>query len=174
MGMVRTLVLMGLRGSGKSTVGRHIAAWGGRTFIDLDSRTAEVLGGSSVREVWDRHGEAAFRRAEAEALAAALQTSGAIIALGGGTPTAPGAAELLRRERDAGRADVIYLDATAATLRERIRLADNGNRPSLTGADPLEEVEGVLASRDGLYRSLASRIVRTDGRTPEEVAAEIE
>jgi shikimate kinase len=172
--MLRTLVLMGLRGSGKSTVGRHIADWAGRPFIDLDTRTAQLLGSASVREVWDRHGEAAFRLAETKALTTAMETPGAVIALGGGTPTAPGAAELLRRERDSGRCEVIYLSASARTLRERLRDADNSNRPSLTGADPLAEIEMVLAQRDPLYRELASRIVRTDGRDAADIAAEIE
>ena len=172
MGM--TLVLMGLRGAGKSTVGRNIAERTGRPLIDLDSRTACLLGGANVREVWNRCGEAAFREAEARALADALQTTGAIISLGGGTPTAPGAAELLRRERDSGRCEVVYLYASAAALRERLRHSDTTDRPSLTGADPLDEIDAVLAQRDGLYRALASRIVVTDGRTPDEVAAEIE
>lgn len=172
--MVRMIVLMGLRGSGKSTVGRRIAERAGRLLIDLDSRTALLLGGPSVREVWDRCGEAAFRQAEVRVLAAALQTDGAVIALGGGTPTAPGAAELLRHLRKSGRGEVFYLNATAATLRERLRHADNADRPSLSGADPLDEIETVLAQRDGLYRSLASRVVETEGRTPEDVAAEID
>ncbi len=172
--MVRTIVLMGLRGSGKSTVGRLIAQQAvSRPFIDLDTRTAQLLGGATVREVWDQYGEAAFRRAEIQALTAALQEHAAVIALGGGTPTAPGAAELLRHERDSGFCEVIYLCASAATLRARLRLADNADRPSLTGADPLEEVEAVLAQRDGLYRSLASRVIQTDGREPVDIASEV-
>lgn len=171
--MLPTIVLMGLRGSGKSTVGRHIAQRAGRPFIDLDDRTAELLGGASVREAWDRHGEAAFRQAETRALGAALEMRGAVIALGGGTPTAPGAAEILRNQRDAGRIRIIYLSAPAETLRARLAGANNADRPSLTGADPLVEVEAVLARRDPLYRELADDVVETEGRRPEEIAAEI-
>src|SRR5689334_21642339 len=117
MATPRTLVLMGLRGSGKSTVGRHVAAWSGRPFIDLDERTARLLGGESVAAVWAEHGEAAFREAEGVALAEALGVGGRVIAMGGGTLTEPGAVELLRRERDAGQCEVIYLSLTGATLR---------------------------------------------------------
>jgi shikimate kinase len=172
--MLPTIVLIGLRGSGKTTVARHAAARAGRVFIDLDVVTARVLGASSVRDAWARHGEAAFRRAETRALADSLRNQGAVVALGGGTPTAPGAAELLRLERDAGRCRVVYLSATAAALRERLRSADNSDRPSLTGADPLDEIEVVLGQRDRLYRELASTTVETDGRTPEDIAKEIE
>lgn len=172
--MLRTIVLMGLRGSGKSTVGRHLASWGGRPFIDLDDVTAQLLGGNSVQAVWSRYGEVAFREAEVRALEEALRNKGAVIALGGGTPTAPGAAAILKRERDAGRCRVIYLAATAQNLRERLRGADNSDRPSLTGADPLEEIEAVLAARDGLYREVAGEVIATDGRESLEIAAEIE
>lgn len=172
--MLRTIALMGLRGSGKSTVGRIISERTSRKKIDLDARTALLLGCRSVREAWDRFGEVAFRAAETRALGAAFREPGAVIALGGGTPTAPGAAELLRNERDSGNCDVFYLRASAATLRKRLERADNTDRPSLTGADPLDEIEAVLSQRDGLYRSLASRTIDTEGRTPEDIAAEIE
>lgn len=172
--MLRSLVLMGLRGSGKSTVGWHIAEWSGRPLIDIDSETARVLGVQSVRQAWDQYGEVVFRLAESRALAEALEVTGAVIALGGGTPTAPGAAEMLQRECKAGRCELIYLAATAETLRERLRHANNSDRPSLTGADPLEEIEAVLALRDGQFRALASWVIQTDGRDPANIAAEIE
>ena len=89
MAMLRTLVLMGRRGSGKSTVGRHIAERSGRPFIDLDIQTARTLGTQASA----KPGTVTVRQRsglrKSQALAAALQQPGAVVALGGGTPTAP-------------------------------------------------------------------------------------
>ncbi len=167
------LVLIGLRGSGKTTIGRLVAQRLGRPFIDLDDETARALGGTSVGEAFTKHGEAAFRKAEARALAIGLKADARVIALGGGTPTAPGAADLLRRERDAGRAIIVYLAAEAGTLRERLRQTDMTKRPSLTGADPLAEIEAVLGKRDPLFRELADEVMETNGASVEEVARQI-
>ncbi len=167
------LILIGLRGSGKTTIGRLVAERLGRPFIDLDDETARTLGGTSVGEAFTKHGEAAFRNAETRALAHALKTGSRVIALGGGTPTAPGAADLLRREHDAGRAIIIYLAAEAETLRERLRQTDMTQRPSLTGADPLAEIEAVLEKRDPLFREIADEVMDTDGVSAEEVARQL-
>ncbi len=155
-----SLLLIGLRGSGKSTLGRALAARQNRRFLDLDDLAAAFLSCDSVAEAWSRHGEPAFRAAESKALAAALNDSGTIIALGGGTPTAPGAAALIEHAKRERRCVVAYLRCTPQDL--RTRLASLGpdalaSRPSLTGAHPLDEIESVFAARDALYRELASR-----------------
>lgn len=164
------LVLIGLRGSGKTTIGRMVAERLRRPFIDLDDETARVLSAPTVGEAFSKHGEPAFRKAEAGALVRILKTDGQVIALGGGTPTAPGAADLLRRERDTGRVFIAYLAADAQTLRRRLAGTDISSRPSLTGADPLAEIEAVLAKRDGLFRGLADEVVDTDSVSVEEIA----
>lgn len=155
----RKLVLMGLRGSGKSTLARELAARSGASSIDLDEWTAAGLGCATVREAWDRHGENGFRAAEVGALRRALASDARIIALGGGTPTAPGAADLLGEARDQNRIALIYLRCTPSELRARLAgdPAAMSNRPSLTGADPLDEIAAVFAARDPVYRALASR-----------------
>lgn len=158
-----TLVLMGLRGSGKSTVGRLVAARLGRAFVDLDDVTAAALGALTAGAAFAAAGEPAFRAAEAKALEQTLRTRGRVVALGGGTPTAPGAEALLRSERDAGRAVIVYLRASAAELRARLEATDHAARPSLTGKGLLEEIGEVLARRDPLYRSLASNVLDVDG-----------
>lgn len=160
------LLLIGLRGSGKSTLGRLLAAELGAAFVDLDDETPGVLGAAGVREAWDRHGEDGFRKAEVVALARVLREDGRVVALGGGTPTAPMAAELIADERAAGRARVVYLRATPATLRARLGDSDNAHRPSLTGAGVLDEVEQVFARRDPAYLGLADRTLEVDGLTP--------
>ena len=156
------VALIGLRASGKSTVGRMVARTLGRGFVDLDDVTPQLLGCADVREAWSRHGVDAFRAAEARALAQVLTGAGRVLALGGGTPEAPGASDALRAARGAGRAVVVYLRAPAETLRDRLRGDDNANRPSLTGKGLLDEIEEVLARRDGLYTSLADLVVEHD------------
>jgi shikimate kinase len=158
-GAPANLVLMGLRGSGKSTVGRLLGERLGRPFVDLDDVTAAELGAPTAGIAFASRGEAAFRAAEFAALDKTLRTRGRVIALGGGTPTAPGAEALLRAERDAGRAVIVYLRASAAELRARLERTDHAARPSLTGKGLLDEIGDVLARRDPLYRSLASGVV---------------
>lgn len=178
-------ILMGLRGSGKSTLGRRLAEDSGARFIDLDDRTRARLACRTVAEAFETRGEKAFRQAEVASLRDVLdemrQAAGPdqhrnndqheggsarapaplVVALGGGTPTAPGAADLLREAAAAG-ARIIYLHASAATLRARLKDGDP-NRPALTGAGLLAEIDEILGARDSLYRSLATVVVETDG-----------
>lgn len=158
------LILLGLRGSGKSTLGRKLARRLGRAFTDLDDLTPAELGEASVADAFSKHGQPAFRAAEARALEKLLRADGQVIALGGGTPTAPGAADLLREAQRAGRARLIYLRASAATLRLHLKGSHNAHRPSLTGKPMLDEIDEVLAQRDGPYRELADLVIETDGR----------
>lgn len=155
---IPTLALIGLRASGKSTVGALVAASVGRPFIDLDQRTLSLLGAPTVAHAWRDAGEHAFRAAEARALADALRLGSAVLALGGGTPTAPGAADALRAARARNAARVIYLHAEPEALRARLA-ASPGDRPSLTGKGTLEEIYDLSAARDPLYRSLADLVL---------------
>jgi shikimate kinase len=163
-------LLIGLRGSGKSTLGAAASRRLGVPFLDLDDLTREVLGAASVSEAWNNVGERKFREAEMVALRRALATDARIIALGGGTPTAPGAAAIIEKERQAGHLRVIYLRATAATLRERLR-GKMHDRPSLTGDDPLAEIEKVLEARDPVYVALADEVLNLDGVDEEKAVA---
>lgn len=155
------LILIGLRGSGKSTLARALARRQGRIAIDLDDLTPGYLGCATVGEAWNLHGQGAFREAEFQALSQALAANmGAVIALGGGAPTAPGAADLIEAAIREGRAVVVYLRDTPRTLADRLRALPKGpgpSRPSLTGADPIDEIAAVFAQRDPLYSRLATR-----------------
>ena len=153
------IVLMGLRGSGKSTVGRALAEQIGRVFVELDERTLKRLGQASVTQAWESVGEAGFRAAEAEVLAEALGEVGAVIALGGGTPTAPGAAKMLAEAKAVGRVVVVYLRTPPSVLRDRLAAIEHDDRPALTSQGKLDEIASVFELRDPLYTELATYTV---------------
>ncbi|MEO0588762.1 MAG: shikimate kinase, partial [Planctomycetota bacterium] len=148
------IVLMGYRGSGKSTVGRAVAERLAMPFVDLDDAVRDRFGGATIAEIWAEHGEPAFRRAEAAAAVEHLQGPGIVLALGGGTPMQPAAAEAIAAA-DALR---IYLHAPPEVLHERIvdDATSTDQRPALTAAGgSLDEVRRVLVERDPVYRRLA-------------------
>lgn len=171
------LILIGLRGSGKSTVGRAAAARLNREFVDLDDLTPGVMGFASIAEAWSAAGEPGFRNAEVNALERLLRSDPSIarvIALGGGTPTAPGAEALLRGARRSARAAVVYLRARAPALRSRLRISENQHRPALTpSGDVLDEIEQVFQRRDALYRGVADAVIHTDEKSLEDVVDEL-
>jgi len=154
----KTLVLIGLRAAGKSLIGRTLGAQTGLPFVDLDDRTLVLLERPTIADAWRALGEPAFREAESRALRAALAEPVCVLALGGGTPTAPGASDLLRAEARAGRITIVYLHAPPEVLRSRLREGDHA-RPSLTGAGTLTEIDAVYRARDPLYRELAAHII---------------
>jgi shikimate kinase len=98
---------------------------------------------------------------------------GIVLALGGGTPTAPGAADLLRGARDSRRALVVYLRASEQTLRARLTGDSQTDRPSITGAGTLDEIGRMLRERDPLYRELAERVIECDDLTAAEIVEQI-
>ncbi len=170
------LLLIGLRGSGKSTVGRSLSHRLDRPFVDLDDLSPWVLGCVHAAEAIRRYGEPAFRRAELAALQDVLRhhpEPAPIVALGGGTPTAHGVSELIDAYRSTGRVRVAYLRADEQTLRTRLQKADNTHRPTLTGKGVLEEIGVLLNLRDTLYTRTADRIVDVRGRSEAEVVEEL-
>jgi shikimate kinase len=171
-----SILLVGMRGSGKSSVGAAVARTLGVDFVDLDAEVLAREGFESVRAMWDAKGQGAFRDAEVRALRALLdEPVGRVFALGGGTPTAPGATELIDDAKREGRAFVVYLRCDLATLESRLRasLAQDANRPSVTGADPVRELSELLRAREPVYRAIADVEVDGDRGTVEEVAARV-
>ena len=174
-----SVVLIGLRGSGKSTLGRRVATSMSVGFVDLDARTPGLLGAASAADAINSHGLAAFRDAERAALESVLigLTDGAestrVVALGGGTPTAPGAAELLRAAQSRGTIRMVYLHAPPSVLRDRLSETDTETRPSLTGENMLDEIETVYLQRDAFYHELADWVVESEGYDEHDLAERI-
>jgi shikimate kinase len=160
----KKILLIGLRGCGKSTLAPLLADSMGIASLDLDRMTLGRLVSPTVADAWSRLGEPAFRAAEVEALTDALSGQSAVIAAGGGAPTAPGAADLIRSHCNRHNLLVIYLQCSPDVLRQRLTTSahNDPDRPSLTGADPLDEIEKVFAARDTLYQSLAQQTLDAD------------
>jgi shikimate kinase len=154
-----TLVLVGMMGAGKSTVGKRLAARLGRPFADTDRVLEERLG-VSIPTIFELEGEAGFRDREAAVLADLLERKGAVLATGGGI--------VLRednRRQLAERAWVIYLRASAEDLWVRTRR--DTMRPLLRTADPRARIAELLAHRAPYYLEVANLVVET-GRQPVE------
>lgn len=160
---------MGMRGCGKSSIASQLSTRIRRTFVDLDTMTATRCNAATAGLAITRIGEAAFRAAELEALRTSLVSNRFVIALGGGTVIAPGAADLINATRAEKRSMVVYLRATAATLRERLEKSDLRVRPSLTGKGVLDEIPDVLAQREPVYLSLADETLDVDGKSVNEL-----
>jgi len=149
----RHVVLVGLMGSGKTTVGKKVAKLTGHRFVDADVEL-EARTGRSVADWFATEGEAGFRRAEAELLASLLdEPEPLVIGAGGGVVIAPGNRALLA----GGRALVVYLHGEPAFLASRAQAKPH--RPLLAGADPHELFARLHAERDPWYREVADAVV---------------
>jgi shikimate kinase len=153
------LLLIGLRCSGKTTLGQLAADALHAPFQDLDPLALKRLGCTTVTEAFEQHGEAAWRRAESEALQDALHHGAGVLALGGGSPTAPGAAASIRSAQSSARARVALLHPGERELVRRLA-AGRGDRPRLD-ADDAAEVMRLSQERLPLYRSLADAVIDT-------------
>ena len=161
--MRQNIVLIGLSGSGKTTVGMLLAQALGRQFLDTDALIAAEAG-RSVAEVFTEVGEPAFRELEAVALTKAMCHQEAVIATGGGIVETPANAATLRE------ATVVWLTARAETL--AARLAPHADRPLLK-ADPLTVLRSQGERRAARYAELADWVLATDHLSPTQAADEL-
>ena len=163
------LILVGLPGAGKSTVGPLVAAALDRAFLDLDAEL-ERRDGRSVAAQFAQDGECAFRAREAALsaeLATAMSQDGAmVLAPGGGWLSNVAASTPLRR---LGR--LVYLRVTPAVAAVRLGAARR-SRPLLAGDDPVAALEALLARRRAAYET-ADHVVDVDALTPLEAAAAV-
>ena len=159
------IFLIGPMGSGKTAVGRHLAHKLDRPFADSDG-VIEERTGVDIPFIFEKEGEAGFRRREADVIDELTQRDGLVLATGGGTIMAEA-----NRRHLAARGFVIYLTATVHQQLERT--SRGKERPLLNSGDPQQTLTDLLAVRDPLYREIADLTVRTDNQTVASVSAEI-
>lgn len=147
------LALVGMPGSGKSTVGRQLSRRLGLPFFDSDHLIEQRLG-CTIKDFFAREGEAAFRDVEERVIRDAMQAAASVLATGGGA--------VLREENRRqlrGGSKVIYLRSTPEELYRRLR--HDRIRPLLQVADPLGKLRAMYAERDPLYRETAHFVIET-------------
>lgn len=147
------IALVGLPGSGKSTVGRQLARRLQVPFFDSD-HVIEERQGYSIKEAFLRYGEDRFRDLEEVVLDELSQNPQAIISTGGGAILKAATRQRLRE-----RGHVVYLNSTPEELYRRLR--HDTNRPLLQVADPLSRLRDLYAVRDPLYREVAHFVIET-------------
>lgn len=161
---MKHLYLVGNMGSGKSVVGRAVAERLALPFYDLDA-LIEQRTGTTVSQIFERAGEAAFREYEQAALAEVSQSAPGVVATGGGI--------VLReanRERMRQTGWVIYLKASPETLWRRLK--HSTHRPLLRTASPRQTLEQIMQAREPLYQE-ADWILEVDSLTPEQAAEQV-
>lgn len=162
--MAPKAVLVGLPGSGKSTIGRRLAKALGVGLLDTDV-AIEQRTGRSIADIVATDGEQEFRRIEEDVVRAALADHDGVLSLGGGAVTSPGVRAAL-----AGHT-VVYLEISAA---EGVRrTGGNTVRPLLAGPDRAEKYRALMAKRAPLYRRVATMRVDTNRRNPGAVVRHI-
>ena len=157
----RSLYLVGMMGSGKTSTGRPLAERLGYGFVDADA-VIEQAAGCSIPEIFERDGEAGFRALESQVLNAITQRHSLVVATGGGVVTQQENWGLLHS------GIVIWLDVAQEQLLERLR-ADDTARPLLQQPDPAAAVETLLSERRALYAEADLTVVIQE-ETPEQVA----
>ncbi|WP_454789917.1 shikimate kinase [Mycolicibacterium lutetiense] len=155
--MTPKAVLIGLPGSGKSTIGRRLAKALNLTMLDTDAAIEETTG-RTIADIFATDGEVEFRRIEEEVIRSALAGHDGVLSLGGGAVTTPGVRAAL-----AGHT-VVYLEISAA---EGVRRTGGSTvRPLLAGPDRAEKFRALMSERVPLYRRVATMRINTNRRNP--------
>ena len=157
----RSLYLVGMMGSGKTSTGRPLAERLGYGFVDADA-VIEQAAGCSIPEIFERDGEAGFRSLESQVLSAISQRHSLVVATGGGVVTQPENWGLLHS------GIVIWLDVVPDQLLHRLN-ADSTVRPLLQTTDPEAALNALLNERRPLYAEADLTVVINE-ETPETVA----
>lgn len=154
----KNIVLIGMMGAGKTTLGRRLARRLNRPFVDIDHEI-EARAGVSIPHIFEVEGESGFRDREARVVAEVMARSGQVVTTGGGAP--------LRAENRSALAQghIIYLYAEARQLWARIR--HDTNRPLIArSANPRKTIEQLVQERDPVYRALAQCIIQSGSAAP--------
>ncbi len=159
------LILVGMMGAGKTTVGRLLARRLKRDFYDSDEEI-ERRCGVRVPVIFDIEGEAGFRAREAQVIAELCALDSVVLATGGGVVLAEE-----NRRRLATRGTVVYLHARPGYLWQRVR--HDRNRPLLATPDPQRRLEELYAERDPLYREVADVVMDTGKQSVQTLAKDL-
>ena len=156
------LVLVGMMGAGKSSVGRRLARRLGWRHVDADKRIERTTG-RTIPEIFAADGEAGFRSIEREVLETLLRVPGrTVVSTGGGAVLSPTNCALMR-----DRGTVVWLRARPETLLDRV---GKGNGRPLLADDPAAALRRIAAERQSAYASTAHYVVDVDGCTADQVA----
>lgn len=164
------ILLIGYRGTGKTTVARRLAEAVGYEAIDADDEV-ERRAGRSIAEIFADAGEETFRDLETQVVADLCRRTRAVVSLGGGA--------VLRRENrlviGGSGGPVVWLTASPQTILARLTAdtTTTSRRPNLTTSGGLAEIEQLLQARLPLYRECATLVVDTEGKTPQTIADEV-
>jgi shikimate kinase len=162
----RNIVLIGYRGTGKSTIGRILADRLGLPMVSTDEEIVR-LAGATIPEIVERHGWDHFRDLESSVIERVTARGVQVLDCGGGAVL-----RVANRERLRENGVVVWLRASVKEIADRIRTDDQ--RPSLTGARSfVDEIEQVLKEREPIYQESCHFLMDTDGRHPDEIASTI-
>jgi shikimate kinase len=159
------LVLVGMMGAGKTTVGRLLARRLKRSFYDTDEEI-ERRCGVRIPVIFDIEGEAGFRARESQMIEELCTLDNAVLATGGGALLAEP-----NRRVIAGCGTVVYLHARPPQLWQRVR--HDRNRPLLATPDPQKKLEELYAERDPLYREVADLVIDTGKQSVQTLAKDL-
>jgi shikimate kinase len=158
----RSIVLVGMMGAGKSSIGRRLAARLGIPFADADAAIEEAAG-MSVQDIFEVHGEPSFRSGEARVITRLLENGPQVLATGGGAFINP-----QTRARIHERGISVWLKADMEVLARRLRRRND--RPLLKTDDPAATLTGLLAAREPIYSE--AHLVVVSREVPHEVIVE--
>ena len=153
-------------GAGKTTVGKRLAELRGMAFVDSDHEV-ERRTGVDVAFIFEKEGEAGFRKREKQVITELTGRAGVVLATGGGAVL-----DAENRQHLAGRGFVVYLRATVEQQLRRTGRSET--RPLLQSANREDVLQSLFAVRDPLYREIADLVIETDGRNARTLAEEIE
>ena len=159
------LILCGMMGCGKTTVGRKLSELTGRVWYDTDDLIVEKHG--KIADIFARFGEVRFREMETETVKALAEKDGLVLSTGGGLVLKDENVALLKRK-----GKIVYLRAQLETL--LLRLAQDSERPLLRSEESLSaRLTDLLSVRAPVYQGVSDCVVDVDNKSPEEIATEI-
>lgn len=160
------LWLVGMMGSGKSTVGSRVADRLGLDFVDTDELVASVTD-SSITDLWKKGGEDTFRRLESQMIDSAASGERVVVATGGGVVLDDHNVEAMRNS-----GLVVWLHASPETLAGRV--GRDSTRPLLASSnDPVQALRDLLEDREHRYSEAAHAVISTENRPVDEVVREV-